>query len=305
MGLTVNIKTVSGETAKVQALYTDTVEHLKNKVEKSTSLGKIRDFVRKGVILDDFKTLAQCGFENNELIIATIEKSAPPKFVAVEIEDIETSSKQERKLEKPKKCATCGKGINLVEQNMPCRCSLVFCEHHRPPEKHHCPVNISLLKREQLARDLMPSESKGSRSTSSSAKGILIYNEFAASHRSKACRQMHAVALGFLAGGCLSALGAEWDGQGVPTWIKRLVLGYSLAYLIGQWSHSKRINNASGDDHDFTYCLWSRQVWQQPWGCLKAEFRNLVRVLVDLVTHDRRNCVTRHALKYKKFYDPS
>ncbi len=43
----------------LQAKYTHTIGDLKDLVEKSTKLGRVRDLVYKGAVLDDYKTVAQ------------------------------------------------------------------------------------------------------------------------------------------------------------------------------------------------------------------------------------------------------
>jgi len=53
-----------------------------------------------------------------------------------------------------KKCFQCGAALNLVEQNMPCRCQGVFCDRHRPYENHECSVNHAMLARAELTQQV-------------------------------------------------------------------------------------------------------------------------------------------------------
>jgi hypothetical protein len=316
MPIVVQIKTTGGETASVPAAYSDTVVDLKDKIERTTPLGCVRDLCRKGKVLDDRKTLADSGLEPNDVLIATVIKAKPdakarPRAHAgapgpADPTPGSPSPAQQGgdKQHTKKKCQKCGVPLNLVEQNMPCRCDGVFCDRHRAYEKHQCTFNHAMLARANLTQQLYSAqdspEAQAGGAASRRAQSAFVYGEYCGSHRHPHSRAAHAAGFASLVIALAMSIGSEWDGVGVPTWMKRMLIGATLSYSAGYFGHSRPSSCAHGP----AFCIWSSNVKTHPWQCVVCETRNLARVVADLVTNQRRNSLTPHVERYKRFFDP-
>ena len=309
MPIVVQIKTTGGETASVPAAYSDTVVDLKDKIERTTALGCVRDLCRKGKVLDDFKTLADSGLEPNDVLIATVLKAKPdakarPCASERNVAGAPGSHGGGNQQTKKKTCQKCGAPLNLVEQNMPCRCDGVFCDRHRAYEKHQCTFNHAMLARANLTQQLYSAqdspEAQAGGAASRRAQNAFVYGEYCGSHRHPHSRAAHAAGFASLAIALAMSIGAEWDGVGVPTWMKRMLIGATLSYSAGYFGHSRPSSCAHGP----AFCIWSSNVKTHPWQCVVCETRNLVRVVADLITNQRRNSLTPYVERYKSFFDP-
>lgn len=60
----------------------------------------------------------------------------------------------------PHRCAfaECRRKLSLVQQSMPCRCTLVFCADHRPSDKHACSFDYVALHQTDLEKKLVKVE---------------------------------------------------------------------------------------------------------------------------------------------------
>jgi hypothetical protein len=314
MPVTVQIKTTAGRTAQISASYADTVADLKAKIERVTSIGCVRDLCCRGNVLDDDKTLADSGIEAQEVIIATVRDVAAARSTNPDPSGGEKASGSSAGTDHEagaagaggqsrsrKKCFQCGAALNLVEQNMPCRCRGVFCERHRAYENHACSVNHAMLARAQLTQELFSSTAQSSTKGAASgrAQSAFVYNEFSNSHRQALSRSLHAVGFASLAVALWLSVGSEWDGVGVPTWIKRLLLGVTVSYSLSYLGHTR-----CPSEHGAVFCIWSSHMKTHPFQCIMCETRNLVRQFVDAATLRRTNRLTPFLERFKSFYDP-
>lgn len=128
-----------------QAKYTDTVAAVKDLIERRTNLGRAVNLVFRGAVLDDDKQLSQTALRDGDLLIATTTTSSDTT-ASTAPRDADTDPRPRPS----KRCAACGVAVGLVAQQMRCRCSQVFCDKHRRPEQHQCPVDAGLAQKERL-----------------------------------------------------------------------------------------------------------------------------------------------------------
>ena len=310
MPLTVRIRTTGGQEASVTVAFSETVASLKDRVERSTALGAVRELCCRGRLLDDAKTLADLGLESHDVLIATVKtgggspalrhRSTAPSQAVPSPAESACSGDASAPPRSRKKCFQCGASLNLVQQNMPCRCQGVFCDRHRPYESHACSFDHAMLARAQLTQDLYCSTAPGQRGAASGrAQSAFVYSEYCKTHRSALCRGMHAAGFTSLAVALLLSVGADWDGIGVPTWVKRLLTGITVSYTLSYFGHTH-----CPSEHGPAFCIWSSKARTHPFQCLVCEVRNLVRCGVDLATGCRTNFLTPHLERFKHFYDP-
>jgi hypothetical protein len=184
-------------------------------------------------------------------------------------------------------------------------CVQVFCDRHRAYETHSCTFNHASLARANLTQQLYsaqdPScEARASGTASARAQSAFVYGEYCGSHRHPHNRVAHAAGFAGLVIALAASVGADWDGVGVPTWMKRMLVGVTLSYSLSYFGHSTRAPAV----HEAAFCIWSGNVKTHPWQCVVCETRNLVRVVADLVTAKRTNSLTPFVERYKSFFDP-
>lgn len=185
----------------------------------------------------------------------------------------------------------------------------VFCDRHRAYEKHACTFNHATLARANLTQQLYSvqdsSEARSNGAASGRAQSAFVYSEYCASHRHSHNRiaQLHAAGFAGLVLAFTTSVGAEWDGVGVPTWVKRMLIGATLSYSLSYVGHTMRRSSPPAP-HGPAFCIWSKNMATHPWQCVVCETRNLVRVAADLVTAGRTNSLTPYVERWRSFYDP-
>lgn len=56
----------------------------------------------------------------------------------------------------PKRCQFASCKRKLALSDMPCRCKMTFCQHHRLGEQHACSFDYKKIGQELLAKQLGP-----------------------------------------------------------------------------------------------------------------------------------------------------
>mmetsp|Transcript_46361 Transcript_46361/g.91939 ORF Transcript_46361/g.91939 Transcript_46361/m.91939 type:complete len:237 (-) Transcript_46361:13-723(-) len=190
------------------------------------------------------------------------------------------------------RCGTCSRRISLVESLMPCRCDLVFCERHRPPESHNCQFDWQNMQRQKVARE----NPMVIRAQSSVTSLQTWCDEYEKHHPVATKKERHAQLLHSAGFFCFVMLGIR--GMLLLLTERRLVLlpqQIVLGYLFGlALSHALPgcLGCATASSCRFCVFSWDFMSPSCLW-CAAAEWERVKEHLMFALTKGKQNCLTR------------
>eukprot|EP00927_Polykrikos_kofoidii_P021421 TRINITY_DN20267_c0_g1_i1.p1 TRINITY_DN20267_c0_g1~~TRINITY_DN20267_c0_g1_i1.p1 ORF type:complete len:265 (-),score=40.32 TRINITY_DN20267_c0_g1_i1:63-824(-) len=202
-----------------------------------------------------------------------------------------------------RRCGACRRRVSLVESLMKCRCSLIFCERHRPPESHSCNFDWHAEHQEKIARE-NPRVFRSASSLSTIEGWIAEYGKFhpTACAGERNAQQLHS--LGALIFAMMAGRGlllSVINGSFQPL-LQNLVLGYLMGLASCHFAPRLLLGRPS---RECRFCAFSWDALSMPQWCVVAEWECMKELMIFAITSGKTNCLTRRlwALCQKRLYD--
>jgi hypothetical protein len=198
-------------------------------------------------------------------------------------------------------CFVCQKHIDLVQRSIKCRCKQVFCDAHRPHDRHSCPIDYKELGRHEVLGTLSGGQRRQKQGlhdgdlTSVSMQYSLHHPE-----SPRTLVYSHSLALLVFVMYTIAAL-YYWD-------VAMFCKGYALSFACARMGHVlvsgyRGVSHALGFGVNNTYCFWSAACVRHPLVCLQVERKTLVSNLRFLLSQGKKNCMTQDLYRAKGLTD--